>query len=60
MARLLAILRAPRAVRAAAGLAIDAGCAARWLFPGGLDAPRIADPMPVPARARRRASGGPR
>jgi hypothetical protein len=60
MGRLLAILGVPRAIRAAAGLAVDAGCAVRWLLPGGLDAPRIADPMPVPTRARRRPAGGPR
>jgi len=55
MARLLALLGAPRLVRAAAGASIDLACALRWLFPGGLDAPQLADPMPVPPRARPRA-----
>ena len=51
MARLLAILGAPWPACVAAGLVIDLGCARRWLFPGSLEAPRIADPMPVPPRA---------
>jgi hypothetical protein len=57
LARLLALADVPRPVRALAGLAVDLGCAARWLLPGGLDAPRIADPMPVPARARPARTG---
>jgi hypothetical protein len=56
MARLLALLGAPRLVRVAAGVSIDLSCALRWLFPGGLDAPQIADPMPVPVRPRPRAA----
>lgn len=48
MERLLGLLGVPRAIQLFAGLAIDAGCLARWLFPGGLDGPRVADPMPVP------------
>ncbi len=48
MARLMELLGVPRIVRVGAGLAIDLGFAARWLFPGGLDAPRVLDPMPVP------------
>jgi rubrerythrin len=48
MARLMALLGVPRPIRAFAGLAIDASFAWRWLFPGGLDAPRVANPMPVP------------
>jgi hypothetical protein len=51
MGRLMALLEVPRAIRAFAGLAIDAAFALRWLFPGGLDAPRVADPMPVPVRS---------
>ena len=39
------------ALRCFAGLAIEAGFLWRWLFPGGLDAPRLADPMPVPGEA---------
>lgn len=56
MARLLALLGAPRLVRFAAVVSIDLGCALRWLFPGGLDAPQLEDPMPVPSRARPRAT----
>jgi hypothetical protein len=48
MGRLMALLGVPRIVRFFAGIAIDASFALRWLFPGGLDAPRVADPMPVP------------
>ena len=48
MKRLLGLLGVGRAIQLLAGLAIDAGFLARWLFPGGLDAPRLEDPMPVP------------
>jgi hypothetical protein len=53
MGRLFTLLGAPALVRFFAGLAIDAAFVARWLFPGGLDAPRLADPMPVPGDAPR-------
>jgi hypothetical protein len=53
MARLFTLLGAPAVVRFFAGLAIDAGFVARWLFPGGLDEPRLVDPMPVPGDAPR-------
>jgi hypothetical protein len=35
-------------IQLVAGLSIDASCLARWLFPGGLDGPRVSNPMPVP------------
>ncbi|MCG8591205.1 MAG: ferritin-like domain-containing protein [Proteobacteria bacterium] len=46
--RLLALLGAPVWVRFGARAALELGCAARQLWPGGLDRARIADPMPVP------------
>lgn len=46
--RLLARLGVPRAIRWLAGLAIDASFLARWLFPGGLDAAPVAEPMRAP------------
>jgi hypothetical protein len=49
MGRLFALVGVPRWIRFFGGFAIDAGFLARWLFPGGLDEPRLADPMPVPA-----------
>jgi hypothetical protein len=49
MRRLMGLLGVPAIVRFFAGLAIDASFAVRFLFPGGLDAPRVADPMPVPS-----------
>jgi rubrerythrin len=55
MGRLMALLGVPRAIRALAGLAIDAAFARRWLFPGGLDAPRLANAMPVPSGPVERA-----
>ena len=48
MKRLLGLLGVPRAIQVFAGLSIDASFLARWLFPGGLDGPRVANPMPVP------------
>jgi hypothetical protein len=53
MERLFALLGVSRWIRFFGGLAIDAGFLARWLFPGGLDEPRVVDPMPVPADAGR-------
>jgi hypothetical protein len=40
-----------RVIQCVAGLAIDASFVLRWLFPGGLDGPRVDDPMPVPGDA---------
>jgi hypothetical protein len=51
MKRLLGLLGVSRAIQLFAGLAIDASFLARWLFPGGLDGPRVDDPMPVPGDA---------
>jgi len=48
MGRLFRLLGAPGWLRLFGGLAIDAGFAWRWLFPGGLDAPLVENPMPVP------------
>jgi hypothetical protein len=48
MGRLMTLLGVPRSVRFLAGVAIDVSFALRWLSPGGLDAPLVADPMPVP------------
>lgn len=45
--RLMAMLGYPRAVQILAGLGIDLAFLARWLFPGGLDEPRIADAMAI-------------
>ncbi len=52
MRRLMEILGAPALVRFFAGLAIDAGFVLRFLFPGGLDAPILADAMHVPDRPK--------
>jgi hypothetical protein len=51
MGRLFALVGAPQVLRFFAGVAIDLGFLWRWLFPGGLDRPRLADPMPVPGDA---------
>jgi hypothetical protein len=48
MGRLMELLGAPAWVRFFAGIAIDLGFLHRWCFPGGLDAPRLENPMPVP------------
>ena len=49
MGHLMGLLGVPPVIRFFAGFAIDASFAVRFLFPGGLDAPRVADPMPVPS-----------
>jgi hypothetical protein len=49
MRKLMGLLGVPAIVQLFAGLAIDASFVVRFLFPGGLDAPRVADPMPVPS-----------
>jgi hypothetical protein len=51
MRRLMTMLGYPRAIQILAGLRIDLAFAARWLFPGGLDEPRIADAMGIPDRS---------
>ncbi len=48
MGRLFGLLGIPGWMRWFGGLAIDASFAWRWLFPGGLDAPLVENPMPVP------------
>jgi hypothetical protein len=48
MKRLLGLLGVGRVIQFFAGLSIDASFLARWLFPGGLDGPRVENPMPVP------------
>lgn len=50
--RLLEILGAPAIVRFFAGVAIDAGFVVRFLFPGGLDRPKVADAMVTPDRPK--------
>jgi hypothetical protein len=57
MGRLFELLGVPRVVRLFGGLAIDAGFLRRWLFPGGLDAPRLRGAMPVPGDAPRPGAG---
>lgn len=57
MGRLFELLGVPRVVRFFGGLAIDAGFLLRWLFPGGLDAPRLRGAMPVPGDAQRAREG---
>jgi hypothetical protein len=52
MGRLMSILGAPRLVRFFAGLAIDGSFALRFLFPGGLDQPILADAMQTPERPK--------
>lgn len=52
MARLMAILGAPRWIRFFGGLSIDLAFVLRWLRPGGLDRPILADAMQVPDRPR--------
>lgn len=52
MGRLMAILGAPRVVRFFGGVAIDASFVFRWLFPGGLDQPILADAMHTPDRPK--------
>jgi hypothetical protein len=47
MRKLMGILGVPAIVQFFAGLAIDASFVLRFLFPGGLDQPRVADPMPI-------------
>ena len=49
MRHLMQMLDYPRWVQALAGIGIDFGFAVRWLFPGGLDQPIIANAMPTPA-----------
>jgi hypothetical protein len=61
MRRLMSSIGVPWPVQVLAGLVIDAGFLVRWLWPGGLDSPIVADAMPGPdsranaARARSRA-----
>lgn len=52
MRRLMEIIGAPRIVRLFAGVAIDVGFALRFLFPGGLDRPLVADAMHTPERPK--------
>lgn len=49
MRHLMEMLEYPRWIQTFAGLGIDLGFAVRWLFPGGLDRPIIANAMPTPA-----------
>jgi hypothetical protein len=49
MNKLMGLLGAPAIVRFFAGIAIDVGFVGRFLFPGGLDAPIVDDPMPLPS-----------
>ncbi|MFQ5698694.1 MAG: ferritin-like domain-containing protein [Myxococcota bacterium] len=51
MDRLMRLLGAPWIVRAFGALSVHIAFAVRYLFPGGLGAPRIANAMPVPAGA---------
>jgi len=55
MRHLMQMLGYPRSIQTLAGIGIDLGFAVRWLFPGGLDQPIIANAMPTPAD-RERAS----
>jgi hypothetical protein len=48
LARLMTLAGVPGWIRFFAGIAIDVQCTVRFLFPGGLDQPLVADPMPVP------------
>src|SRR5215469_17879288 len=58
MRHLMQMLQYPRFVQLLAGLGIDVAFALRWLFPGGLDQPIIANAMPTPAdRFSARPSG---
>ncbi len=50
--RLMEILGAPSLVRLFAGVAIDASFVLRFLFPGGLDRPLVADAMHTPERPK--------
>jgi hypothetical protein len=52
MGRLMRILGAPGIVRFFAGIAIDLSFVGRFLFPGGLDQPIIADAMQTPDRPK--------
>lgn len=52
MARLMQIVGAPGIVRFFAGIAIDVGFVLRFLFPGGLDQPLVADAMHTPDRPK--------
>ena len=52
MRRLMEILGAPALVRFFAGVAIDASFAVRFLFPGTLDQPLVADAMQTPDRPK--------
>ena len=52
MRRLMEIVGAPRIVRLFAGVAIDLGFVVRFLFPGGLDRPLVADAMRTPERPK--------
>ena len=58
MGRLFRVLGAPAWLRFFGGLAIDAGFARRWLFPGGLDSPLVENPMPVPGEGLEDAAAG--
>ena len=49
MRHLMQMLKYARAWQLLAGLGIDFAFALRWLFPGGLDQPIIANAMPTPA-----------
>lgn len=51
MERLMRLLGAPWILRAFGALSIQIAFGVRYLFPGGLGAPRIANAMPVPAGA---------
>ena len=55
MGHLMRMLGIPALVRFFAGVSVDVQFLAKWLFPGGLDRPRVANPMPVPET---RGSGG--
>jgi hypothetical protein len=49
MRHLMQMLNYGRIVQTLAGIQIDLTFALRWLFPGGLDQPIIANAMPTPA-----------
>jgi len=59
MRHLMQMLGYSRFTQTLAGMGIDLAFAARWLFPGGLDQPIIANAMPTPAdRAAAAPSAG--
>lgn len=57
MGRLMTLAGVPAFVRWCAARAIDLQFAIRWIAPGGLDRPSMAEPMPVPAVRREPVEG---